>query len=133
MCRQLVRVVGVVACLAVSGTALAQYGHPLKGSWSGDWGTSKENRTRVLVDLQWDGKDITGTINPGSDNVRLTKATLDPADWTVHLEADAKDGSGNVTRYVIDGKLENLGSFYRVIMGTWQQGARKGAFKLTRN
>jgi hypothetical protein len=133
MCRQLVRVVGVVACLAVSGTALAQYGHPLKGSWSGDWGTSKENRTRVLVDLQWDGKDITGTINPGSDNVRLTKATLDPADWTVHLEADAKDGSGNVTRYVIDGKLENLGSFYRVITGTWQQGARKGAFKLTRN
>jgi hypothetical protein len=133
MCRQLVRVVGVVACLAVSGTALAQYGHPLKGSWSGDWGTSKENRTRVLVDLQWDGKDITGTINPGSDNVRLTKATLDPADWTVHLEADAKDGSGNVTRYVIDGKLENLGSFYRVITGTWQQGARKGAFKITRN
>jgi hypothetical protein len=133
MCRQLVRVVGVVACLAVSGTALAQYGHPLKGSWSGDWGTSKENRTRVLVDLQWDGKDITGTINPGSDNVRLTKATLDPGDWTVHLEADAKDGSGNVTRYVIDGKLENLGSFYRVITGTWQQGARKGAFKLTRN
>jgi len=133
MCRQLLRVVGVVACLAVSGTALAQYGHPLKGSWSGDWGTSKENRTRVLVDLQWDGKDITGTINPGSDNVRLTKATLDPGDWTVHLEADAKDGSGNVTRYVIDGKLENLGSFYRVITGTWQQGARKGAFKLTRN
>jgi len=133
MCRQLVRVVGVVACMAVSWTALAQYGHPLKGSWSGDWGTSKENRTRVLVDLQWDGKDITGTINPGSDNVRLTKATLDPADWTVHLEADAKDASGNVTRYVIDGKLENLGSFYRVITGTWQQGARKGAFKLTRN
>ena len=133
MCRQLVRVVGVVACLAVSSTALAQYGHPLKGSWSGDWGTSKENRTRVLVDLQWDGKDITGTINPGSDNVRLTKATLDPADWTVHLEADAKDGSGKVMRYVIDGKLENLGSSYRVITGTWQQGIRKGTFKLTRN
>ena len=125
--------VGLVAFLAVAATASAQYGHPLKGSWSGDWGMSKDSRTRVLLDLQWDGKAITGTINPGTDNVRLTKATLEPASWTVHFEADAKDAAGKAVRYVIEGKLENLGSYYRVISGTWQQGTRKGDFKLTRN
>jgi len=125
--------VGLVAFLAVAATASAQYGHPLKGSWSGDWGINKDSRTRVLLDLQWDGKAITGTINPGTDNVRLTKATLEPGSWTVHFEADAKDAAGRAVRYVIEGKLENLGSYYRVISGTWQQGSRKGDFKLTRN
>jgi hypothetical protein len=126
--------ISVLACLAVATTtALAQYGHPLKGSWSGDWGTSKENRNRVLLDLNWDGKAVTGTINPGSDAVPLTTATLDPTTWTVHFEADGKDLKGRTVRYVIDGKLQNLGSYYRVIGGTWSQGALRGDFKITRN
>ena len=33
--------------LAVS--AFAQFGHPLTGTWSGDWGPSKTNRQRLLV------------------------------------------------------------------------------------
>ena len=126
-------VISVVACLCVAPTILAQYGHPLKGSWSGEWGTSKESRTRVLLTLEWDGKAITGTINPGTDDVRLTKATLDPASWRVHFEADGKDKSGTAVPYVIEGKLENLGSYYRVITGTWGQGGLKGDFKITRN
>ncbi len=111
MHRKSVGTIGLVAFLAVAATASAQYGHPLKGSWSGDWGINKDSRTRVLLDLQWDGKAITGTINPGTDNVRLTKATLEPASWTVHFEAAAKDGVGNTVRYIIEGKLENLGSY----------------------
>lgn len=122
-----------LASFAVTLTAWAQFGHPLKGSWSGDWGTSKESRNRVLLDLQWDGKAITGTINPGTDGVRLTKATLDAANWTVSLEADAKDKSGAAVRYVIEGKLQNLGSSYRVMTGTWSQGGVKGDFTITRN
>jgi len=122
-----------LACLGVATTTLAQYGHPLKGSWSGDWGTTKERRNRVLIDLNWDGKAITGTINPGPDAVPLTEATLDPTNWTVRFRADGKDRSGATVRYVIDGKLQNLGSYYRVITGTWSQGTQKGDFKIARN
>jgi hypothetical protein len=127
------RVIVTVACLACAITASAQFGHPLKGSWSGDWGTSKDSRTRVLVDINWDGKTLTGTINPGPAGATLQKATLDPETWAVHLEADGKDQSGNTVHYVIDGKLENLGAYQRFITGTWIQGSTKGDFKLTRN
>ena len=46
---------------------------------------------------------------------------------------DAPDGAGNTVHYVIDGKLENLGAYYRFMTGTWSQGTTKGDFKLTRN
>jgi hypothetical protein len=126
-------IVVFLACLAVAGTAFAQYGHPLTGSWSGDWGTSKDTRHRVLIDLQWNGKEITGTINPGPDAVPLKTATLDPTKWMVRFEAESKAGAEGPVRYVIEGKLENLGSYYRVITGTWTQGSQKGDFKITRN
>ena len=121
--------ISLLVFLTIAGTALAQFGHPLKGSWSGDWGTSKEKRNRVLLDLNWDGKAVTGTINPGPDAVPLKTATLDSTNWTVRFEADGKAG----VRYVIEGKLENLGSYYRVITGTWTQGTQKGDFRITRN
>ena len=41
--------------------------------------------------------------------------------WTVHFEADAKDGS----HIVIDGKLDNIGSYNRTITGTWTEGTRE--------
>jgi hypothetical protein len=113
--------------------AAAQFGHPLKGSWSGDWGPTKETRNRLLLQLNWDGKAITGTINPGPNAVALQKATLDPSNWTVHLEAEGKDQSGRAVRYVIDGKLENLGASNREVSGTWTQGGVKGDFRLVRN
>lgn len=114
-------------------TAQAQYGHPLKGSWSGDWGVTKETRTRLLLDLNWDGKAITGAINPGPNAVPLQKASLDPSNWTVHFEAEGKDEAGRAVRYLIDGKLENLGAYNRVLSGTWTQGGVKGDFRLVRN
>ena len=123
----------VVAFLFVAATASAQFGHPLKGTWSGDWGTGQANRTHVVLDLNWDGKAVTGSINPGVDGVPLKVATLDPATWTVHLEGDGKDKSGASVHYVIDGKMQNIGAYNRFITGTWTQGATKGDFKLTRN
>jgi hypothetical protein len=126
------RVLSVFACLACAATAFAQFGHPLKGSWSGDWGVSASSRTHVVLDLDWDGKTVTGTLNPGPNGVAL-KTTLDPATWMVHFEGDGKDQSGASVHYVIDGKIENLGAFQRFITGTWTQGARKGNFKVTRN
>jgi len=36
-------------------------------------------------------------------------------------------------RYVVDGKLENLGAYNRVMTGSWSQGSVKGDFRLVRN
>ena len=129
---RLFRFVTVLAVLAVAATASAQFGHPLKGTWSGDWGTSATNRTHVVLDLDWNGKAISGTLNPGANGVALT-TTLDPATWMVHFVGDGKDKGGASVHYVIDGKVENLGAFARFITGTWTQGSQKGTFKVTRN
>ena len=131
--RTLFRIAGLLAALAVALPASAQFGHPLKGTWSGDWGPNKQERKRVLLDINWDGKALTGAINPGPNAVTLQKATLDPSNWSVHFEAESKDAAGKPIRYVIDGKLENIGAYQRVITGTWTEGAKKGDFKVIRN
>ena len=116
--------------VVVARTASAQFGHPLKGTWSGEWGT---NQTHVVLELNWDGKQITGTINPGPNGAAIKVATLDASTWAVHLEADGKDRSGAAVHYVVDGKLDNLGAYRRFITGTWTEGSAKGAFKIVRN
>ena len=123
----------VSACLAAGATATAQFGHPLKGTWLGDWGQTRGSRTHVVMEIQWDGKVLTGTLNPGPGGVKLQTVTVDPTTWAVHLEGQGKDTSGAAVRYVIDGKLENLGAYARFMAGTWTEGAKKGDFKVTRS
>jgi len=118
------RGVGALAVVALAAVASAQFGHPLKGSWSGDWGTSAQDRNRVLLDLDWDGEQITGTINPGPNAVPIRRATVNPSDWSVRLEADG---------YLIDGQLDNLGAYARRFSGTWTENGVKGDFVVTRN
>jgi hypothetical protein len=120
-----------LTCLSAASVA-AQEGHPLKGSWLGTWGPSQNHTDDVLVVLKWDGKVISGTINPGTDNIPIKNATLTPEGWLVHLEGDGKDKSGKVITYVIDGKLENLGLPHRSITGTWKTATENGPFKISR-
>jgi len=113
---------------------LAQEGHPLVGTWYGDWGSTPQARHDVTVVITWDGKAIGGTIDPGPDAVPFKAATLDSSTWTVHIEAERPaKGATAAVRYVIDGKLANLGSYNRTFSGTWTEGAAKGDFKLTRD
>jgi len=58
----------------------AQYGYPLKGSWSGDWWIVKGKENHILLDFNWDGKTLTGTLNPGPDASPMQKLTLTPPD-----------------------------------------------------
>ena len=113
--------------------AAAQYGHPLKGSWSGDWGPDETDRTRLLLVLDWDGEAITGTINPGPNPVPIAAASLDVATWTLRFEAEDEDAGGNPVRYVVEGELQNIGSYNRVLTGSWTQGEVTGDFTLMRN
>jgi len=80
-----------IACLLGGTPAAAQEGHPLKGSWIGTWGPNHNQSNDLLLVLTWDGKNITGTINPGTDNIPIKNATLNPEGWVVRFEADAKD------------------------------------------
>ena len=134
-----VRLVGVVACLAFAVSAFAQFGHPLTGTWSGDWGTTKDKRERLLIQMHYDGKQVTGTVNPGPNGFPLKTVTVipggedNPGVWNIKMEADGKDATGKAVAVAVDGKLENLGSPNRTLTGTWTQGGAKGDFKLTRN
>jgi len=133
------RVAAVLACfltclLAGSAvTVVAQEGHPLTGTWHGDYGTSATQRTPVVFLMHWDSKKVEGKVNPGANSMPLTAATLDPSKWGVHLEADVKDQAGKTMHMAFDGKLDNVGSYNRTITGTWTSGAQKGDFKLTRD
>ncbi len=120
-----------VLCLAASTNARLQEGHPLTGTWSGDWGPTLTQRTRLTVVLNWDGDKVTGILNPGPDAVPITSVFVDVTNWTVRLEADVK--SKGATEHVsAEGRLEDIGSYHRTLAGTWKQGSVAGDFRLTR-
>ena len=105
--------------------AAAQEGHPLSGTWTGDWGAEGGPRTHLTVVMNWDGKAVTGLINPGPDATPLTAVAVDWATWTVRLRAEGRDVRA-------EGRLEDVGSYRRRIVGTWQQGDVTGDVRLTR-
>jgi hypothetical protein len=114
----------------LAATALfAQQGHPLVGTWSGDWGPAATERHQITFVMNWDGKNVTGLINPGPDSIPITSVYVDPATWTVRIEADTK-GNGHISA---EGRLEDLGSYHRTIRGTWRQGSVSGNFRMTRD
>jgi hypothetical protein len=121
-----------VACLSGGVSVTAQEGHPLKGSWLGTWGPAKSHSNDIVLVLNWDGKTISGTINPGVNDAPIKNATLNPDGWLVHLEADVKEKSGTVLNYVIDGKIENLSFHNRAIVGTWKNQRESGQLKISR-
>ena len=129
------RLIAIVCLtLSVAAAARAQEGHPLVGTWYGDWGASPQQRHDVTIVMTWDGKTIGGTIDPGPDAVPFKTATLDSSTWSVHIEAEraAKGAGSPAVRYVIDGKIANLGSYNRTLSGTWTAGTTKGDFKIAR-
>lgn len=126
----------VPACFALfllAIAAFAQEGHPLTGTWHGEWSPATGKNARIVMFLKWDTKNVVGTLNPGPRSAPFKVVTLDPEKWTVHFEADVKDKSGAVEHVVADGKLDNVGSYNRTIAGTWTQGSEKGDFKVTRD
>jgi hypothetical protein len=128
-------IVGVVFLVA-AGTVVgvrAQEGHPLKGTWSGDWGPNLDDRRHLTVVMDYDGEAdgeaIEGLLNPGPNGVALSGVQLDVTSWTVRIEGETP--AGEPIR--AEGQIENLESYHRTISGTWRQGNVEGAFTLTRD
>jgi hypothetical protein len=131
----LVTAAAVALALALPVVAGAQFGHPLKGQWSGQWGPV-DSPMRLLLDLHWDGKAITGVINPGPEAATVKSVTFDytdPSAWVVKMQAEGKDAAGKPVQITVDGKLENIGAYMRLFHGTWTQAGKKGDFTVTRN
>ena len=118
----------LIGCFVLVTAGLAQQGHPLTGTWSGDWGASPTQRNQVTFVMNWDGKNVTGIINPGPDAIPIASVFVDVTNWTVRIEADAKGAHISA-----EGRLEDIGSYHRTIKGTWHQGTVTGDFRLTRD
>ena len=125
------RVLFVLLSSAVAG--LAQEGHPLTGTWTGNWGAANGPRTHLTFVMSWEGNDkITGVINPGPDSMAMQNIVVNFTNWTVRIDAEAKDATGKPISVRAEGKLENMGSPRRSLSGTWRQGTVTGDFKVTR-
>lgn len=133
--RACIRLLVIVCALALPVALSAQFGHPLKGQWSGEWGP-KDKPNRLLLNFEWDGKEMTGVINPGPNAATVKSVVFDysnPAAWGVKIMAEGKDASGKPVAITVDGKLENLGAYMKHLHGTWTQGGQTGEFAVTRN
>jgi hypothetical protein len=133
MNKRLLLVCCLTGCFIIVPSALGQEGHPLTGTWSGDWGPTAAQRNHVTLVMNWDGKVVKGTINPGPEAIQIASVVLDVTNWTVRIEADAKDQSGKPVHISAEGKIDDLSSAHRKLSGTWMQGTTKGDFRLVRD
>src|SRR5262245_23529173 len=141
----------LLSFVLLAAPALAQEGHPAKGTWVGYWGPSGAQQDRLVIVMDYDGKNLTGNVNPGSNAIPLKVVRLDitpgkpapkPEDppgeptFKIHLEADAKDARGNPITIVADGTMQDVGLPNRTLGGSWTQtsGGKtvKGDFKIRR-
>ena len=132
MSASLRRIVALTIATLLIPIAMAQEGHPLKGSWIGVWEGNETHGENIVVIMDWDGERISGVINPGTDNIEIDEVTLDPDDWSVHIEANAQTDAGRSIRYVIDGTIQELELPSRSIIGTWRSQEGRGAFDIRR-
>ena len=126
--RDLVKLANALVVLGLVETVHAQEGFPLDGTWRGTFGPESGTRTPVVMVMKWDGQNIKGIINPGPSSVPFTSASLEPRDWTVHIEAQSRNGEP----IVIDAMLENIGSYHRTLKGTWAQAGVDYTFDIAR-
>lgn len=122
--------------LVVSGVLVlnlhAQEGHPMTGSWVGEWSLAPTEQHRVVIIIDWTGSELVGTINPGPDAIPIRTVTADPSDWSLHFEAETTDAEGRPVSYVVEGTIDDLLAYNRTIAGTWRVNNTEGVFSITR-
>jgi hypothetical protein len=110
-------------------------GDPLTGTWVGEFGPAFYDRNTITLDLNWDGKSLTGTVRPGNPAGRMYRnfesfpienASFDPNTRVIKFEAVFQPRGRH---YFIEGKVDR-----RTLSGTWNRPDEKkdGDFKLSR-
>ena len=119
--------------------AAAQEGHPLAGTWYGDYTTGKQPADLTVI-MKWDGKSVTGLINPGPNSKPLTSVVMDitpgkpagqgqqstegiPPVFKVRFDVDGM---------TFEGTIKNPVAGNRQLTGTWKRGTQTGTFQLRR-
>ena len=124
----------VLSAILLGSLAVAQVGHPVKGSWVGYYGPSETEQRRIRLLLDWDDREIVGVINPGRNASTIDRVTIDYETWTLTIEADLPREGGDPARFVAAGVIDNLGSWTnRRYMGTYTHGAEAGNFQFLIN
>ena len=113
--------------LAAAGVS-AQEGFPLDGTWRGETVAADGSHKTIVLIMQWDGKQIAGTINPGPDAVEFSAAALTPAGWKVTLAAKTAKGAD----ISFAGTLSELGKYNRALSGTWTEGGKSHDIRFVR-
>ena len=138
----------LAAAMALAVAAAAQEGHPLTGTWYGDYAAGSQQRDLTVI-MKWDGRAITGTINPGPAATPLTAAVMDitpgtpapegqqsttgiPPVFHVRFEANLPSAAGVTGPILFEGTIENPVAGNRRISGTWSRGGEKGTFRIRR-
>ena len=55
------------AAMVLAVAAAAQEGYPLAGTWYGEFATGNQKNDLTVI-MKWDGRSVTGLINPGPDS-----------------------------------------------------------------
>ena len=114
----------LVLCFSIAGFLFAA--DTISGTWTGEWGPNTFERSQVVAQLKYDGKAVTGTIDPGSSPVTISKGTFNEKTGALHFEAEGRGRGGARNHYVIDGKLEK-----GTITGTWKYEKGNGDFTIS--
>lgn len=137
---QTLRVLMTVAVVAVlAGAAVAQEGHPLTGTWYGVYDAGNQKRD-ITVIMKWDGKAVSGLIDPGPNSKPLASAALTITPGKPAPEGvDSTQGKPPIfhVRFEVDGMtfegtIQNPVAGNRRIVGTWSRGGEKGPFQIRR-
>jgi hypothetical protein len=127
------------AVIALGVAAVAQEGYPLAGTWYGDFTTGNQKHDLTVI-MKWDGRNVTGLINPGPDSRPITSVVM-----TITPGKAAAEGQRSTegippkfhVRFEVDGRtfegmLQNPVAGNRRLTGTWTRGAEKGTFQIRR-
>ncbi|MBI2149894.1 MAG: hypothetical protein HYU27_04725 [Acidobacteria bacterium] len=105
----------------------------LTGTWVGDFGPASYDRNTITLELNWDGKSLTGMVRPGVPGAKMYRnftsfpiqnGSFDPATGVITFEAMFRPRERH---YFIEGRLKK-----NVLSGAWNRPDenKDGDFKL---
>lgn len=117
-----------LALWAAAAAVHAQEGFPLDGTWRGQREAGAQAPVTIVMVLAWDGKRVSGVINPGPKSIQIARAELIPEGWRVKVEAHTASGE----TISFSGVIGKLGAYDRTITGTWTEGGRSYHVRMVR-